>query len=288
MERGVSLTYMAWLQRSPVLIVLAAAPIVAFLIGVSAAAAALGLSPSGSVVPLVAAAGALAIYVAYVRWVERRPIHELSSPGAAAELGRGAALGALLFAATIAVLWALGAAEIARGNGSEVGFALAGAISAAVVEEILFRAILFRLVERSLGTWLALALSAALFGAIHAFNHGATVVSTIAIALEAGVLLAAAFATTRRLWLPFGLHAAWNFTEGGVFGARVSGGARDGLLASRFEGTPWITGGEFGPEASILAIAICLTAGIALLIAARRRGQFLPPWWRRAPGLRQL
>jgi membrane protease YdiL (CAAX protease family) len=279
---------MSWMQRSPVRIVFAAAPIVAFLIGVSSLAAALGLDPTGAVVPLIGAAGTLALYIIYVRWVERRPIVELSGAGAAGELGRGAVLGALLFAATIGGLWAIGAAEISRGNGSEVGLSLSGAVAAAVVEEILFRAILFRLVERSLGTWLALAVSAALFGAIHAFNHGATVVSTIAIALEAGVLLAAAFATTRRLWLPFGLHAAWNFTEGGVFGARVSGGARDGLLASRFDGTPWITGGEFGPEASILAIAICLTAGIALLIAARRRGQFLPPWWRRDPRLRQV
>jgi hypothetical protein len=60
-------------------------------------------------------------------------------------------------------------------------------------------------------------------GAGHAFNPGATVISSIAIALEAGVLLAAAYVVTGRLWFPTGLHAAWNFTEGSLFGMSVSG-----------------------------------------------------------------
>ena len=55
---------------------------------------------------------------------------------------------------------------------------------------------------------------------------------------------------TRRLWLPIGLHAAWNFTEGGLFGASVSGTAPHGLLSSRFGGAPLLSGGEFGPVPS--------------------------------------
>ena len=110
---------------------------------------------------------------------------------------------------------------------------------------------------------------------------GATVVSTLAIALEAGVLLAAAFMLTRRLWMAIGLHAAWNFTEGGVFGASVSGGTPYGLLRSRFTGAPLLSGGAFGPEASIVAVVLCLSAGIAFCVYARRRGRFIVPFWRR-------
>ncbi len=143
------------------------------------------------------------------------------------------------------------------------------------------RAIVFRIVEESLGTWTALALSASLFGFLHAFNPGATATSTAAIALEAGILLAAAFLFTRRLWMAIGLHAGWNFTEGGLFGASVSGGAAHGLLRSRFSGAPLLSGGAFGPEASIVAVLVCLTAGILLLARARRRGHFVQPFWRR-------
>ena len=72
--------------------------------------------------------------------------------------------------------------------------------------------------------------------------------------------------------------------EGGLFGASVSGGDSHGVLASKFHGDPLLTGGAFGPEASIVAVLICLTAGVVLLAVAHRRGRFVPPRWRRAAG----
>jgi membrane protease YdiL (CAAX protease family) len=262
-------------------IVLAAAPIVAWTIAVAMAGPALHVP--GVAMALLVGLGTVALYLAYVRLIERRHPAELAGPGAAAELLGGIALGGCLFAATMVALYAIGAATVEAGAGwTVVPPMLAAAVGAALSEEILVRAILFRLLENSLGTWIALAISAVLFGILHGFNHGATAFSCAAIALEAGVLLAAAFVVTRRLWLPFGLHLAWNFTEGGVFGASVSGGSQHGLFTSRFHGAPLVTGGEFGPEASIAAVAICLVAGIWLLVRAQRRGHVLAPFWRRA------
>jgi membrane protease YdiL (CAAX protease family) len=71
---------------------------------------------------------------------------------------------------------------------------------------------------------IALLVSAAVFGRVHAGNPGASWVSSLSIALESGVLLGLAYAATRSLWLPIGLHFGWNFTAGGIFGAAVSGG----------------------------------------------------------------
>jgi len=158
---------------------------------------------------------------------------------------------------------------------------LLGALIAAFIEELVFRGVLFRILEESLGSWLALGLSALVFGVLHAFNHGATWVSTLAIALEAGVLLAAVYMFSRRLWTCIGLHCAWNFAEGGVFGAQVSGSKASGLLASRFRGPDILTGGDFGPEASVVAVLICLAAGVAFVQLARRRGYVVRPFWRR-------
>jgi membrane protease YdiL (CAAX protease family) len=260
-------------------ILVATVPIVAFAIGVEQLRSELGLS--GSLAALITGIGAVVLYVLYVRWIEQRPIRELEGTGSVPELGRGFVLGVALFTATIGVLWLAGACTIERGDGASAAWGgLAAAVSAALGEEIVFRAILFRIVEQRLGTWIALAISAVVFGLIHALNPGATVTSTVAIMLEAGVLLAAAFVLTRRLWMVFGLHTAWNFTEGGVFGASVSGGDKHGLLVSRFHGPDWLTGGAFGPEASFVAIAICLAAGIAILAVAHRRGRFLPRSWR--------
>lgn len=118
------------------------------------------------------------------------------------------------------------------GGLSGLGRALAIAIASAVGEEIVFRGVVFRLLEARLGTTIALVLSAAAFGLLHAGNPGATWGSTLAIACESGVLLGLAYAASRALWLPIGLHFGWNFTEGGVFGAAVSGGQNTGLIVA--------------------------------------------------------
>jgi uncharacterized protein len=254
-------------------LVLAVAPIAGFLV----AANKLGL-------PMLAAAGVVPLlYVVYVRVVERRPVAELATVGAGRELLRGFVIGAALFAVTIAILRLAGVAAITRGDGwPALAAGLGAAVAAALIEETLMRAIFFRIVEESLGTVIALLASAALFGFLHAFNPGATLVSTVAIALEAGVILAAAYLYTRRLWMAIGLHAAWNFTEGGIFGASVSGGVGHGLFTSHFAGRPIVSGGAFGPEASVVAVVVCLIAGVALLVQSRRLGHFRPPFWARS------
>jgi uncharacterized protein len=128
------------------------------------------------------------------------------------------------------------------------------------------RGFVFRIVEIAGGTWIGVVVSSVLFGAGHAFNPGATVISSIAIALEAGVLLAAAYVVTGRLWLPIGLHAGWNFTEGSLFGMSVSGySTTPGWLAGTLKGPVILTGGAFGPEASIFAVAVCLAVALLLL-----------------------
>jgi membrane protease YdiL (CAAX protease family) len=186
-------------------------------------------------------------------------------------------LGIVLFSAVYAVLWAMGAASF-KGFGTTDGLALAlaMALAAGVCEELIFRGAVYRLLEDGFGTAVALILSGVLFGLLHVANPGATIASTSAIALEAGILLAAAYALTRSLWLPIGLHFGWNFTEGGIFGAAVSGHATKGLIDAPISGPVLLTGGKFGPEASLLAVAICVTAALILLVLAARRGQWQP------------
>lgn len=264
-------------------ILLATAPIVLFLIGAAIAASKVPPhSLAAAVVPVALGIIVVLIYAGFVRLVERRAVAELGRAGAVAEAARGFAVGAALFTVTMAILILLHVAHVARGDGVRalvIGFG--ASVGAGLVEETMLRAIFFRIVEESLGTWIALALSAALFGLLHAFNPGATLVSTVAIALEAGVLLAAAFVFTRRLWMAVGLHAAWNFCEGGVFGASVSGTKPYGLFSSSFHGAKLLSGGAFGPEASIVAVVVCLSAGVALCLAGQRRGRFVRPFWAR-------
>jgi uncharacterized protein len=222
-----------------------------------------------------------AAYVLYVRVVERREISELAPAAAQGGFAAGFLLGAILFTTTIGIIWALGDYTIIGvNNWTEMLSPLAVALGAGVLEEILFRGVIFRITEDWIGSWGALGVSSALFGAGHLANPHATLTSALAIALEAGVLLGAAFMITRSLWLPIGLHAAWNFTQAGIFGAPVSGTVPHGLFVSRLSGPAWATGGGFGPEASLPAVLVALT-GVWLLVYAVRSGRVVQPIWRR-------
>lgn len=233
---------------------------------------------------LALAATFLVVYLAGARWIERRPVRELGPRRALPEIATGLALGFVLFSAVMAILWAMGVyhptglGTVALING------LAMAIASGILEELLFRGILFRLSSRIVGTWGALLFTSALFGLVHITNPGATWGSSVAIMLEAGVLLGAAYAVTGRLWLPIGMHMGWNFTEGSVFGMSVSGFSADsGLLRGSLTGPRLLTGGPFGPEASVVAVLLCLLLAVYLLYRTVKLGRIELPAWAPAP-----
>ena len=217
------------------------------------------------------------LYCTLVRYFERREVPELAARGAARRVAAGALLGAVLFSIVYAMLALGGFLQHVRFGGF-AGFwsPLATAIGAGVGEELVFRGVIFRLTEARLGTTAALIISSLLFGMVHAANVGATPVSTAAIALEAGALLGVAYAASRSLWLPIGLHFGWNFTEGGIFGTAVSGGQSRGLLDSVLSGPNLMTGGSFGPEASVIAVAVSLAATVTIGLWTVRHGRWRP------------
>jgi membrane protease YdiL (CAAX protease family) len=217
-------------------------------------------------------------YALIVGVSERRPLYELAPRFAASELIGGTIFGVLIFSIVIAALFAAGIYSVRSiGSASVLAPALLFWFSSATAEELIFRGFVFRVVQSAGGTWVAVAISAVLFGAVHAANPASSVFSTIAIALEAGVLLALAYAATQRLWLPIGIHTGWNFAEGTIYGTAVSGGpAKVSLLHARLAGPDLLTGGAFGIEASIGAILICVAASVLLAIYALRTGRIVP------------
>ena len=194
-------------------------------------------------------------------------------------LGLGAGLG--VFSIAVALAAALGVYTIA-GWGDSSGLAAAlisAALFPAVSEELVFRGILFRWLEEWGGSWVALVLTSALFGAGHLANPHASWVAAVAIALEAGVMLGAAYMLTRSLWLPMGIHAAWNFAQGEIYDIPVSGTPVHGIVQSNLSGPPLLTGAGFGLEASLTAIIPATLFGIWLLWLAIRKGELMAPRW---------
>lgn len=227
----------------------------------------------------------LLAYVFVVQSIERRYPRELAPEALPRLLLAGLAGGAVLFSAVVGVLWLAGSYHLVGGNAhpdwlpqlAVVGF------GAGIGEEILMRGALLRMVEEGLGTWIALAISAALFGAGHLGNPNATWWAAAAIAIEAGLMLGMLYHLTRSLWPCIGLHAAWNIMQGLVYGIPVSGTHADGFLVSTRSGPDWLSGGAFGAEASVVALALCSVCTIVMIVIAVRRGSIVPPYWARKP-----
>jgi membrane protease YdiL (CAAX protease family) len=252
----------------------------------SGAAKQIGLSPGGFFAFVLAGSVVLIlVWKAFRRWVEGERDREFTLPGAGKELGAGLLAGLALFTLMTGLVALLGGIEVVGtrpfGQTQFWEWAALG-VASGLFEETLFRGILLRQLERLVGTWWALAATSVLFGAVHMMTPDATWVGAASIMIEAGVLLGAAYLYTRRLWLAAGLHAAWNFTQAWVFSVPVSGtGQSIGILVTRRSGPEWLTGGDFGLEASLAAVLVATVAGLFLLWKAHARGTFVAPVWNR-------
>lgn len=234
---------------------------------------------------------ACASVIAACRFLDRRPVADLGlrvDRSWWSDLAFGAALGGVIFAGIFAVelgagwvtvvahpVRVLGAPELQRALAAALVSNLAGAFA----EEIVHRGYWIRNLTDGFSTIvkhrhgpaaLALCVSSAVFGLGHAMNPHATLLSTLSL-MAIGLLFGASYVATGRLALPIGLHTAWNFFQGRVFGFAVSGHApAESLFVLEQRGPTFWTGGAFGPEAGALSLLACCIAVLPIVAWARR------------------
>lgn len=213
---------------------------------------------------------ALAAYWAYCRGIEKRTVGELRPAPLRIALGAAAGQGMIGLAALL--LFAAGVYEVVEYRGLQHGlFGVGGLIVvAATLEELLYRGVLFRTLEQAWGTGAALALQSLLFGIGHLGNLEAGSSAADRIATVVSVTLCGAwwtmvFVVSRNLWVAAANHAAWNFTI--VLTGVPLSGLEDwrslAPFASRYRGPDWLTGGQFGPEASMVTMVLMGAAVLA-------------------------
>lgn len=218
-------------------------------------------------------------YVLFIQIFEHRPVFELNWKKMIPHTGKGLVIGFCYFIALVGMMALLGCYEIdaVKYNGGKLLVFFLLYLLVAVGEEILCRGIFFRLIDEARGFNVALIFSAFLFGFMHMGNEGATIWSSIAISIEAGLLLAISYKLAGTLWLPIGIHWAWNFTQGTVLGFAVSGhGDMYSLIIPRISGPEILTGGNFGAEASILAVVLGAALSLWLYLEIRKQPKRVP------------
>ena len=203
-------------------------------------------------------------YRFYVRRIEKRQPAELATQGMGRAVAVGLLLGAGLVGFTFVVLGGLGVYRLDGVNALSIMMLvpLAELVLVGMAEEMMFRGVVFGVVERSLGSKAAIVISALVFSLAHLPNEGISLVAVAAITAY-GVLQAAIYMTTRRLWLCIGSHVAWNYCVSQVFSSTVSGhAATAGLLRGELAGDALLTGGAFGVEGSLVALLLITGAAI--------------------------
>ncbi|MBI3742435.1 MAG: CPBP family intramembrane metalloprotease [Chloroflexi bacterium] len=215
------------------------------------------------------------------RWIDKREFRALGfqlTNGWWKEFGAGfvfiLAMWVMIFALTLLT----GAAQISEVGPSLNFAAILGALAfglgfnllVGIIEEADARGYILQNLAEGIRFAPAVIISSAYFAFLHRLNPGAGWGSTIGI-FFAGITLAMGYYLTQRLWFSIGMHAAWNFAEGPVFGFLVSGLDMGGLFKINVTGPEWLMGGAFGPEAGALAVGVEVAAMMILIWFARRK-----------------
>lgn len=221
-------------------------------------------------------------YILFFKKYDKRIITEFSTKGIVKNISFGVLMSFILQSLTIFVMSLNGYYSIVNINPiSFIVIPFAIMFTVAIIEEILVRGIIFRILEEKLGSYISLSISSLLFGIFHLANAHSTFLSSLCIT-TAGFLFGAAFIYSRNLWLPIALHFAWNFTQSGIFGAITSGNEKtNSLFEAKIQGPEIITGGEFGPEGSIQAIIFCMLGTMMFLILIHKQNRIIRPCWKK-------
>lgn len=224
------------------------------------------------VIVIIALAAVPAVYIAR-RWIDRKDFASLglkwSSQGAA-DLLFGFILSGIMAGAVFALMSALGYIgniQIAADLWSAASLLAGSLLIMALVglwEELVFRGYILQNMAEGMGLQTAVLFSCLLYGLIHSANPNAGLLSTAIIVLF-GYLRIYGLMSTGQLWLSIGMHTGWNFFQATVFGFAASGHAEDWTLVTHdTKVADWLSGGNFGPEGSILTIPVVLFALVVM------------------------
>lgn len=237
------------------------------------------LDPTGVIAALVALVAAWLISLGAWRWMDRTPAAGTplaTGDGASRALLGGFLLGALLIALVVVALsvggwYRLEAQACDLGDQGTFWLKYLGLfLFAGALEEVLFRGYPLFTLRESLGRTPAIVLLGALFALAHAGNPNVGWMALLNIAFI-GIVLGDWVFRSGTLWGVIGVHAGWNWALAAGAAIPVSGQSFVvPCYSGALSGPVWLTGGEFGIEAGVAALAVWALA--AIVIARRSPG----------------
>ncbi|MFV8044376.1 CPBP family intramembrane glutamic endopeptidase [Streptococcus pluranimalium] len=219
---------------------------------------------------------------AWVKWMEKRPLVTLGfyRDKWLKEIFLGFGVGALQFTLSLLLICLLGGSRFKSADFSfeTILFVLSLVpfwLIQGGTEELLTRGWLLQIINSRLATPIAISISSLVFGLMHLGNEHVTFLSILDIILS-GIVMALYMIYRDNIWGVIGLHGAWNFVQGNIYGIEVSGGD-SGKSILKFINNPqtpdWLSGGSFGTEGSLITclVEVCFMLGILYLIKRQQR-----------------
>lgn len=239
-----------------------------------------------ALVPLIAVycvevAAALLSTLVFVRWFDHRPLvsvgFQFGKRGSLELLG-GILWGIGAVALVTLVLAICGAVTVSRSAVEPAELTTSLILGASLYllvgafEEIQMRGYPLQALLREHHPAVAITIVSAVFALLHIPNSHFSALAFPNTFL-AGVWLALAYVRTGRLWLAIGIHTGWNFAMGAVFGFAVSGNAQLTLspIVSISRRPDWLSGGAYGPEGGVAAMAVLIASAAVLFVFMQRR-----------------
>jgi CAAX protease family protein len=216
----------------------------------------------------------LAGYISFVKFIEKRKADELSMKRVFPDMFKGIAWGMLSIGGILLLLALTGSFSVSGVNSNIHTYQMVLMLFLlSTTEEILYRGLFYRLIEKWYGTAIALIISSILFSILHLGNDYFNLFSFLAI-ITGGMIMGLIYTKTRSLWWPIAAHFSWNYTQV-IMGVRLSGTDQFNNLSlfnSSFTGNTVLTGGDFGVENSIITILYTVIVVIVLWRMINEKG----------------
>ncbi len=184
----------------------------------------------------------------------------------------GTLMGITMLAATVGIIWAFGGVTFelnAERSLNVLSYGLYLFLIGSLLEELLHRGFIFQRLIDGIGFWGAQFIIASLFALGHSGNPGMEDTTFIIASLDlfiVSLIFGLAYFITKSLALPIGLHLGWNWSQGNILGFGVSGHEHTGWFTPILnDKAQWVTGGEFGPEASIASLVVGLVVFVLFI-----------------------
>lgn len=221
----------------------------------------------------------ITVFFLWVKFVEKRPVNSIGF-----QAGKplksyiiGFIVGLCTTTVVVAILDFIGAVKLQYRQVEydymiiNIGIIAFGWIVQSASEEIAIRGWLIPSLEKNCTPLMSIAITAIIFGILHLFSSGVTVLSFINLTLS-GIFFASYAILNGNIWGVCGMHFAWNLALGNIYGLPVSGFADNGekIFQTQQIGANLLTGGDFGPEGGLVTTITLLIAIVALILKLRK------------------